>query len=191
MKFEELLKKVVENEIQYSSSSNNINGNISGLRTIDNDSQIGDVEIVEVIADETKDYSYTCRIQGTVEEIGNVRLAPTNNRTFKIVPTLGTSALMLKVNGSYFLTNISEGNKIVLLEDNDSIVKYKELDEVVNAITDNYNLLRNTFNNWIPVPGDGGAKLKQDWAAISEEFNNNIEEIKQKSTDMENKNIRL
>lgn len=67
---------------------------------------------------------------------------------------------------------------------NSGIVKSGELVKKLNAIEKDLNALKKVFKSWVPVPKDGGAKLKAasaSWAA------SDIIESKQK--DIENENI--
>lgn len=111
-------------------------------------------------------------------EIFDVRLqAQKDGATgFVLIPKVGSIGVVTFINSATgFLAMTTDIDKILIDCDvitfnggtNDGLIKINDLITKLNAVENDLNTLKNIFQLWVPVPQDGGAKLKADATAWS------------------------
>lgn len=134
----------------------------------------------------------TCEVDVDGNEFGNVRLqsvVDTGRKGCRFYPAVDSDVLIVPINenGDWEVRLFSEIEQ-VLFEIGDTIfdlsstglvlnggelggmVKVEALVTKMNTLENDLNTLKTKFNNWTPIPSDGGAALKTlitTWAAAS------------------------
>lgn len=144
----------------------------------------------EGVVDEVQLDRYTCTVTDilTGQRYFNVKLKSIADDDLSLiaVPKVNSFVTCLKITEQSFCVVLCDAlDKIYLAgEDNDGIVKVKPLTDALNATEKKINDLIQVFQNWVPVPNDGGAALK---SGLSSWTAQRLQETKK--TDLENNKV--
>ena len=118
-------------------------------------------EVAKVIS--VDEASHTCLLRSASDDSEfTASLSAGEHGSAVIIPALNSVVFTRKAeNGTYYITNYSEAEKIVMFKGElGGMVKVNNLVDKLNKIEETLNKIINAFDSWIPVPNDGGLALK-------------------------------